>query len=157
MARAHTSSTRTLVHVQRQMGKHQALTITYECEKDGRLTETRTIEPTEVVTTKAGNLVIKAFCVLQGENRSFRLDRLISYTCHRSKPYANADAIQRATASVQAATSEAKIISKEITATKGEAEELSLTDVRAIIATTRKPKKRKKAKPTKKRRAAVTT
>lgn len=156
MPRAHTSAPRTVTHIQRQMDNHQAVTITYECEKDGRLTETRTIEPTEVVTTKAGHMVIKAFCRKREENRSFRLDRLISYTLHRTKPYTSSDAIERAIAAVQAATSEAKIISTELTATKGEAEELSPTDIRAIIGTTRKPKKRKRAKPTKKARTAVT-
>lgn len=52
--------------------------------KTGSLVEiVRTIEPRERITTRAGHTVIKAMCRKSGGHRSYRLDRLVSYTVHR--------------------------------------------------------------------------
>lgn len=63
--------------------REQPVTITYT-KADG--TETvRTIEPTGLKTTKAGDTLILAMDRLSGEKRSFRLDRVSAYTVHRTR------------------------------------------------------------------------
>jgi predicted DNA-binding transcriptional regulator YafY len=74
------------------MDKAQPVTISYLKEekddagrKTGQLIETvRTLEIFDVVVSQAGDILIKAMDRETGEARSFRLDRLISYTVHRS-------------------------------------------------------------------------
>ena len=57
------------------------VTITYECGKDSPEVEVRTIEIHSIDVTKAGDIVIRAYCQLRGEMRTFRLDRI---TRHRT-------------------------------------------------------------------------
>lgn len=82
----------TLTAMYRAMDRHHPVTITtWKEEKDadgrktGRMVQTiRTIETYDIVTTKAGNVTLKAMDRETGESRTFRLDRLISYTVHRT-------------------------------------------------------------------------
>ena len=83
---------RTLSDLYRAMDRQQPVTITaWKEEKDaagrktGAMVQTiRTIEIFDIVTTKAGNVTLKAMDRESGEKRTFRLDRLISYTTHRT-------------------------------------------------------------------------
>ncbi|RLU81087.1 hypothetical protein CTZ27_33125 [Streptomyces griseocarneus] len=82
---ARQTSTDTLTDLARAMDRKQPVTITYT-KADG--TETvRTIEIYDIRTTKAGDLILKAMDRQSGESRTFRIDRLISYTVHRSSTY----------------------------------------------------------------------
>jgi predicted DNA-binding transcriptional regulator YafY len=82
----------TLTAMYRALDRQHPVTITaWKEEKDaagkktGRMVQTiRTIEIYAIVTTKAGNVTIKAMDRESGESRNFRLDRLISYTIHRT-------------------------------------------------------------------------
>jgi predicted DNA-binding transcriptional regulator YafY len=82
----------TLTHMLRAADRHHPVTITYLKEekdaagkKTGRLVETvRTIEIYDVITTKAGNVTLKAMDRETGERRTFRLDRIQAYTIHRT-------------------------------------------------------------------------
>ncbi|MFF4403789.1 WYL domain-containing protein [Streptomyces sp. NPDC001404] len=79
---ARQTSTTTLTDLTRAADRQQPVTITY-IKADG--TETvRTIEIYDIRTTKAGDLILKAMDRQSGESRTFRLDRLIAYTVHRS-------------------------------------------------------------------------
>lgn len=60
----------------------QPVTITY-VRADGEET-VRTIEPYEIVETKAGNTIVKAMDRKTGECRSWRIDRVMFYTVHRT-------------------------------------------------------------------------
>lgn len=62
--------------------KAQPVTVTY-VKADGEET-VRTIEPTRLSLTKAGDVLIKAADRASGEKRSFRLDRILTYTLHRT-------------------------------------------------------------------------
>lgn len=59
------------------------VTITY-VRADGEET-VRTIEPYEIVETKAGNTIVKAMDRKTGECRSWRIDRVLFYTVHRTR------------------------------------------------------------------------
>lgn len=82
----------TLTDLNRAMDRQHPVTITaWKEEKDqagkktGRMVQTiRTIEIYDIVTTKAGNVILKAMDRETGERRTFRLDRLISHTTHRT-------------------------------------------------------------------------
>lgn len=82
----------TLTRLITSLDKTQPVTITYlKEEKDdtghrtGRLVETvRTIEIQDFVISQAGDILIKALDRETGEMRSWRLDRLVSYTVHRT-------------------------------------------------------------------------
>lgn len=63
--------------------REQPVTITYT-KADGEET-VRTIEPTGLKLTKAGDTLIVAMDRLSGEKRSFRLDRVSAYTVHRTR------------------------------------------------------------------------
>ncbi|MCF3101454.1 WYL domain-containing protein [Streptomyces roseoverticillatus] len=79
---ARQAATATLADMARAMDKRQPVTITYT-KADG--TETiRTIEIYDIRTTKAGDIILKAMDRQTGDSRTFRIDRLISYTVHRS-------------------------------------------------------------------------
>lgn len=57
-------------------------------DEDGNkiLVETvRTIEPTEIRETKAGDLIIRAIDRKDGKVKSWRLDRIAAYTIHRTR------------------------------------------------------------------------
>jgi predicted DNA-binding transcriptional regulator YafY len=74
--------TQTLTRLITALDKQHPVTITYT-KADG--TETiRTIEITDLIVTTAGDIVIRAMDRDTAEARSFRLDRLISYTVHRT-------------------------------------------------------------------------
>ena len=89
---ANETSTTTLTRLITSLDKAQPVTLTYlKEEKDengkrtGRLVETvRTIEIFDVVISQAGDILIKAMDRATGEARSFRLDRIVSYTTHRT-------------------------------------------------------------------------
>lgn len=63
--------------------REQPVTITYT-KADGEET-VRTIEPTGLKLTKAGDVLILAMDRLSCEKRSFRLDRVSAYTVHRTR------------------------------------------------------------------------
>ncbi|GGQ83742.1 WYL domain-containing protein [Streptomyces flaveolus] len=89
---ARETSTQTLTRLITALDKQQPVTITYLKEekddtgrKTGRLVETvRTVELYDVVVSAAGDILLKAMDRETGESRTFRLDRLVSYTTHRS-------------------------------------------------------------------------
>lgn len=71
------------VRIARAARREQPVTITYT-KADG--TETvRTIEPTGLKLTQAGDTLVIAMDRLSGEKRSFRLDRVSAYTVHRTR------------------------------------------------------------------------
>jgi predicted DNA-binding transcriptional regulator YafY len=76
------TSTTTLTRLIKALDAKHPVTITYT-KADG--TETiRTIEVYDIVISAAGDILLKAMDRETGEARSFRLDRLVSYTVHRS-------------------------------------------------------------------------
>lgn len=79
---ARQTSTITLADLYRALDRRQPVTITYT-KANGDET-VRTIEPYDVVTTKAGDIVVKAMDRASQDRRSFRLDRIVSYTVHRT-------------------------------------------------------------------------
>lgn len=76
------TSTTTLTRLITALDKQQPVTITYVKADD--TTTVRTIEPYDIVVSSAGDIILKAMDRETGEARSFRLDRLVSYTVHRS-------------------------------------------------------------------------
>lgn len=72
----------TLTRLITALDKAQPVTITYVKADD--TTTVRTIEIFDVVVSNAGDILIKAMDRETGEARSFRLDRLVSYTAHRT-------------------------------------------------------------------------
>lgn len=82
----------TLTALLRAADRKHPVTITYLKEekneagkKTGRLIETvRTIEIYATITTKAGHLTFKAMDRETGESRTFRVDRIVAYTIHRT-------------------------------------------------------------------------
>jgi predicted DNA-binding transcriptional regulator YafY len=79
---ANETSTTTLTRLIKALDKQQPVTITYT-KADGTTT-IRTIEIYDVIVSAAGDIVLKAMDRETGEARSFRLDRLVSYTIHRT-------------------------------------------------------------------------
>lgn len=79
---ANETSTQTLTRLITALDKGQPVTITY-VKADGSTT-VRTIEVYDITVTAAGDIVLKAMDRETGETRSFRLDRLVSYTVHRT-------------------------------------------------------------------------
>lgn len=96
-----TSTEQVRTHLEKAIKREQPVTLTYfEEEKDqetgkrtGRknadgskaLVETvRTIEPTEIRETKDGNLIVRATDRKDGKTKSWRLDRIKTYTIHRT-------------------------------------------------------------------------
>jgi predicted DNA-binding transcriptional regulator YafY len=76
------TTTHTLTRLITALDKQHPVTITY-VKADG--TETiRTIEIYDIVISAAGDILLKAMDRETGEARSFRLDRLVSYTIHRT-------------------------------------------------------------------------
>lgn len=62
--------------------KARPVTVSY-VKADGEET-VRTIEPTGLSLTKAGDVIVKAADRKSGERRSFRIDRISAYTVHRT-------------------------------------------------------------------------
>lgn len=76
------TSTTTLTRLIKALDAKHPVTITY-VKADG--TETiRTIEIADIIVTAAGDIVLRAADRDTQEMRSFRLDRLVSYTIHRT-------------------------------------------------------------------------
>ncbi|MHB9857629.1 WYL domain-containing protein [Streptomyces sp. YIM S03343] len=76
------TTTQTLTRLITALDKQQPVTITYT-KADG--TETiRTIEIADVIVTNAGDIVLRAMDRDSLEMRSFRTDRIVSYTVHRT-------------------------------------------------------------------------
>lgn len=86
------TTTRTLTDLFRALDRRYPVTITYlKEEKDqagkctGNRTETiRTIETIDVLTTAAGNIIVRAMDRETREARSFSLRWITAYTLHRS-------------------------------------------------------------------------
>lgn len=89
---ANESSEQTLTRLIRAMDSQHPATITYLKEekdttgkKTGQLVETvRTIEIYDIRITKAGDTLIVAMDRETQERRTFRADRLVSYSIHRT-------------------------------------------------------------------------
>lgn len=80
---ANETTTQTLTRLIKALDAKHPVTITYT-RADG--TETiRTIETYDIVVSAAGDILLKAMDRETGESRSFRLDRLVSYTVHRTE------------------------------------------------------------------------
>lgn len=76
------TTTHTLTRLIKALDAKHPVTITY-VKADG--TETiRTIEIADILVTAAGDIVLRAADRDTGEMRSFRLDRIQTYTVHRS-------------------------------------------------------------------------
>lgn len=75
------TSTKTLADLYRSIDRKQAVTITY-LDETGEET-VRTIEAHDIRTTKSGRIQVRAMCRLRGDDRSFYLHRIVSYTLHR--------------------------------------------------------------------------
>jgi predicted DNA-binding transcriptional regulator YafY len=81
----HTSretSTQTLTRLIKALDAKHPVTITY-VKADGSET-IRTIEIHDVIVTAAGDIVLRAMDRDTAEMRSFRTDRIVSYTVHRT-------------------------------------------------------------------------
>lgn len=76
------TSTTTLTRLIKALDAKHPVTITYT-KADGTTT-IRTIEVYDITVSAAGDIVLKAMDRETGEARSFRLDRLVSYTIHRT-------------------------------------------------------------------------
>lgn len=76
------TSTTTLVRLIKALDAKHPVTITY-VKADGSTT-VRTIELYDITVSAAGDIVLRAMDRETGEARSFRLDRLVSYTIHRT-------------------------------------------------------------------------
>lgn len=76
-------SAKTLTDLARAMDRQQPVTITYT-KADGSTT-IRTIELYDLKTTSKGHVIARAADRQTGEMRTWRLDRIVSYTCHRGR------------------------------------------------------------------------
>jgi len=76
------TSDRTLADMYRALDRQHPVTITY-VKADGSET-IRTIELTEIRSTKAGDVILRAADRQSGELRTFRADRIRAYTTHRT-------------------------------------------------------------------------
>lgn len=77
------TTTHTLTRLIKALDSKHPVTITY-IKADGSET-VRTVELYDIVVSAAGDIVLKAMDRQTGESRSFRLDRLVSYTTHRTE------------------------------------------------------------------------
>lgn len=90
---ANETSTTTLTRLIKAADRQHPVTIAYLKEekdengrKTGALVETvRTVEVYDFTVTAAGDIVIKAMDRSTGEARSFRLDRIRTYSIHRTR------------------------------------------------------------------------
>jgi predicted DNA-binding transcriptional regulator YafY len=89
---ANETSTTTLTRLIKAADRQHPITITALKEekndagkKTGRLVQTvRTVEIYDFYVSNAGDILLKAMDRETGERREFRIDRLISYTIHRT-------------------------------------------------------------------------
>lgn len=90
---ANETTTQTLTRLIKAADRQHPVTLAYlKEEKDdngkrtGRLVETvRTVEIYDFTVTAAGDIVIKAMDRSTGESRSLRLDRIRTYSIHRTR------------------------------------------------------------------------
>lgn len=90
---ANETTTQTLTRLIKATDRQHPVTLAYLKEekddagrKTGRLVETvRTVEIYDFTVTAAGDIVIKAMDRSTGESRSFRLDRIRTYSIHRTR------------------------------------------------------------------------
>jgi predicted DNA-binding transcriptional regulator YafY len=76
------TTTQTLTRLIKALDANHPVTITYT-KADDSIT-VRTIEIYDITVSAAGDIIVKAMDRETGEARSFRLDRLVSYTVHRT-------------------------------------------------------------------------
>jgi predicted DNA-binding transcriptional regulator YafY len=76
------TTTQTLTRLITALDKQQPVTITYI--KADRSETIRTVELYDIVVSAAGDILLKGMDRDTQESRSFRLDRLVSYTVHRT-------------------------------------------------------------------------
>jgi predicted DNA-binding transcriptional regulator YafY len=89
---ANETTTQTLTRLIKALDAKHPVTITYLKEekdesgrKTGRLVQTvRTVEIYDFYVSAAGDILAKAMDRETGERRDFRLDRLVTYTIHRT-------------------------------------------------------------------------
>jgi predicted DNA-binding transcriptional regulator YafY len=87
------TTTQTLTRLIKAADRQYPITLAYLKEekddngrKTGALVETvRTVEIYDFYVSTAGDIVIKAMDRSTGESRSFRLDRILSYSIHRTR------------------------------------------------------------------------
>jgi predicted DNA-binding transcriptional regulator YafY len=79
---ANETTTQTLTRLIKALDKRHPVTITYT-KADGSET-IRTVELYDIVVSAAGDILLKGMDRDSQEARSFRLDRLVSYTTHRT-------------------------------------------------------------------------
>jgi len=79
---ANETSTQTLTRLIKALDAKHPVTITYT-KADGTQT-IRTIEITDILVTAAGDIVLRAMDRETGEARSWRIDRIQTYTIHRT-------------------------------------------------------------------------
>jgi predicted DNA-binding transcriptional regulator YafY len=79
---ANETTTQTLTRLITALDKRHPVTITYT-KADGSET-IRTVELYDIVVSAAGDILLKGMDRDSQEARSFRLDRLVSYTIHRT-------------------------------------------------------------------------
>jgi predicted DNA-binding transcriptional regulator YafY len=79
---ANETTTSTLTRLIKALDNQHPVTITYVKADDS--TTIRTIEIFDIVVSAAGDILLKAMDRETGEARTFRLDRLVSYTVHRT-------------------------------------------------------------------------
>jgi predicted DNA-binding transcriptional regulator YafY len=79
---ANETTTQTLTRLIKALDAKHPVTITYI--KADETTTVRTIEIYDIAVSAAGDIVLKAMDRETGEARSFRLDRLVSYSTHRT-------------------------------------------------------------------------
>lgn len=77
------TTTQTLTRLIKALDRQHPVTITYV--KADETTTVRTIEVYDIAVSAAGDILLKAMDRETGESRSFRLDRLIAYTVHRTE------------------------------------------------------------------------
>ncbi|MFD5814402.1 WYL domain-containing protein [Streptomyces sp. NPDC127038] len=90
---ARETTTATLTRLIKALDRQHPVTVAYLKEekgeagrKTGALVETvRTVEIFDVVISQAGDILIKAMDRSTGEARSFRLDRIRTYSIHRTR------------------------------------------------------------------------
>lgn len=73
--------TRTLTDLYRAIDAQRVVTLTYLDEKGNETV--RTVEGHELRTTTDGDVILVAMCRLRGDERNFRISKVIAYTVHR--------------------------------------------------------------------------
>lgn len=74
------TTTRTLADLYRAIDRQQPVSLTYT--KGDGTTSVRTVEPYDLRTTAKGDIVLIGMDRESGERRSFRVDRISTYTRH---------------------------------------------------------------------------